>query len=83
MTMPRFMRELLSREELVEILVGLSRVLWVAPDVIAEILRRVEGEKRRGRGKEELVAARLPEELVKARRKVEEVDLLGALPKGR
>lgn len=41
-----FVRDLLSRQELVEILAGLSRVLWVAPDVIAEILRRAEGEKR-------------------------------------
>lgn len=41
-----FVRKLLSREELVEVLAGLSRVLWVAPDVIAEILRRAEGEKR-------------------------------------
>ena len=38
-----FRREILSREELVEILkilTSLSRVLWVSPDVIAEILRR-------------------------------------------
>lgn len=40
-----FRREILSREELVEILTGLSRVLWVSPDVIAEILRRAEGRK--------------------------------------
>jgi len=38
-----FRREILSREELVEILTSLSRVLWVSPDVIAEILRRAEG----------------------------------------
>jgi predicted nucleic acid-binding protein len=40
-----FVRGMLSREELVEILTGLSRVLWVSPDVIAEILRRAEGKK--------------------------------------
>jgi len=38
-----FRRKILSREELVEILTSLSRVLWVSPDVIAEILRRAEG----------------------------------------
>jgi predicted nucleic acid-binding protein len=40
-----FVRKILSREELVEILTGLGRVLWVSPDVIAEILRRAEGIK--------------------------------------
>lgn len=38
-----FVRGLVSHRELVSILADLSRVLWVAPDVIAEMLRRAEG----------------------------------------
>lgn len=41
-----FVRHLLSHEELVETLRQLSRVLWVSPEVIAEVLRRAEREKR-------------------------------------
>jgi len=41
-----FVRRLIPHEELVAILTDLSKVLWVSPTVIAEILRRVQGVRK-------------------------------------
>jgi len=41
-----FARRMITREEMIQLLTDLSRVLWISPAVITEILRRAEEVRR-------------------------------------